>query len=312
MDKMEQRNQRKDKLILSISISLSILLLIVNIYFIYHNNLLKDKIKITKETINNQQIEYNKNENQIKDLDTEITKIKNINTEIENVKKEYYQNLKKFEDKVINKEVDYKIAYLTFDDGPYNLTHKFLEVLDKYNVRATFFTIGLDKEQCYDDKRKSCKDVYQKIAKYGHTMANHTYSHQIFRGLYSSTDSFINSVKKQEELIKNKTGIKTNIVRFPGGIASSGSLRNSITNELKELGYGWVDWSASNGDGGWVGDKQTALSNLKTTINEDIEVILFHDYSNATLAALPETIEYLQENKYVLLPLFYESKMVNK
>ena len=78
------------------------------------------------------------------------------------------------------------------------------------------------------------------------------------------------------------------------------------------MGYGWIDWTASNGDGGWVGDKQTALYNLKSTINEDIEVILFHDYSNATLAALPDAIEYLRANNYVLLPLFYESKMVNK
>ena len=143
-------------------------------------------------------------------------------------------------------------------------------------------------------------------------MANHTYSHQIFAGLYSSADAFMNSVKKQENLIKEKTGITTNIVRFPGGIASSGSQRNNITKKLKENGYGWVDWSASNGDGGWVGDKQTAMKNLKNTINEDIEVILFHDYSYATLDALPEAIEYLRKENYILLPLFYESKMINK
>ena len=143
-------------------------------------------------------------------------------------------------------------------------------------------------------------------------MANHTYSHLIFNGLYSSTNSFITQVQKQEQLIKERTGLTTNIVRFPGGIASSGSLRNSITAKLKEMGYGWVDWTASNGDGGWVGDKDTALKNLKKTIDEDIEVILFHDYSYATLAALPEAIEYLRNNNYILLPLFYESKMINK
>ena len=54
------------------------------------------------------------------------------------------------------------------------------------------------------------------------------------------------------------------------------------------------------------------MKNLKNTINEDIEVILFHDYSNITLSTLPEVIEYLRDNNYVLLPLFYESKMVNK
>ena len=227
-------------------------------------------------------------------------------------KKNYYQTLKTFEDKVSNKEVNYKIAYLTFDDGPYYLTHKYLEVLEKYNVRGTFFTIGLDKDNCFDNRSKSCKELYAKTVKYGHTIANHTYSHQIFNGLYSSTNSFINSVKKQENLIKERTGITTNIVRFPGGIASSGSLKNSIVKELKTLGYGWVDWTSLDGDGGYVPNTTTAMNNLKNTINEDIEVVLLHDYSYVTLAILPDIIEYLQSKNYVLLPLFYESKMINK
>ena len=117
---------------------------------------------------------------------------------------------------------------------------------------------------------------------------------------------------KKEDLIKNNTGLTTNIVRFPGGINSSGYLKNDITNKLKELGYGWVEWTASDGDGGYIKDKNTALNNLKNTINEDIEVILFHDYSYITLSILPEIIEYLQTKNYVLLPLFYQSKMVNK
>lgn len=309
---MERRNARKNKLILYISIPLSLLLIIINIYFIYTNHNLNTQLKEKLKYTNNLETEYNTYLNEIKTIEEELTKIKNIDAEIELVRNEYYKTLKVFEDKVSNKEIDYKIAYITFDDGPYYLTHKYLEVLEKYDVRATFFTIGLDKEKCYDNRSKPCQELYAKTASYGHTMANHTYSHLIFNGLYSSTNSFITQVQKQEKLIKEKTGLTTNIVRFPGGIASSGNLRNSITAKLKELGYGWVDWTASNGDGGWVGDKTTALNNLKKTIDEDIEVILFHDYSYATLDALPEVIEYLRKEKYVLLPLFYESKMINK
>lgn len=312
MDKMEQRDNRTNKIIYYITIPLSIILLTANICIIILNNELKHNINLNEPIEVTTKNKYNHNLEKIKIIENEITKINNIDNEITTVKNEYFQNLKTFEDNVSNKTIDYKIAYLTFDDGPYHLTHKYLEILEKYNVRATFFTIGLDKEKCYDDRSKSCKDLYTKIASYGHTMANHTYSHQIFNGLYSSTDSFINNVKKQENLIHEKTGITTNIVRFPGGIASSGNLRNSITNKLKDMNYGWVDWTASNGDGGWVGDKQTAINNLKKTINEDIEVILFHDYSYATLDSLPEVIEYLRKEKYILLPLFYESKMVNK
>ncbi|MBQ2873011.1 MAG: polysaccharide deacetylase family protein [Bacilli bacterium] len=312
MDKMESRNKRKNKLVNFLNISLIILLIVANIYFIKLNINIDKKRNLNINELNSQKNNFNTSETKTKELEKELTHLKNIDEEINEIKNEYFENLKAFEDKVSNKEVDYKIAYLTFDDGPYYLTHKYLEVLEKYNVRATFFTIGLDKESCYDNRSKSCKELYAKTAKYGHTMANHTYSHQIFYGLYSSTNSFINNVKKQEKLIKDRTGITTNIVRFPGGIASAGSLRNSIVKELKNLGYGWVDWTASNGDGGFVASKQDAMNNLKKTINEDIEVILFHDYSNITLSILPDVIEYLQNKNYVLLPLFYESKMINK
>ena len=238
--------------------------------------------------------------------------LNNIDTEIQNSKKNYYKTLKEFEDKVSNGEVNHKIAYLTFDDGPYNLTHSFLKILNDYNVRATFFTIGLDKEICYDDRSKFCGNVYFEIYNQGHTLANHTYSHQIFNGLYSSSDRFIWDVKKQEELIKNKTGHITNIVRFPGGSASAGYLKNDMINKLKENGYGWVDWTCMNGDGGYVPNASVAMENFKKGIDENIEVVLLHDYSYITVSILPDIIKYLKDNNYTLLPLFYESKMVNK
>lgn len=312
MVKMGRRNKIKNKLIYFITIPLSLLLILVNVYIIYITiPIQEDNKKIKKEINNSITLNNNINEETNK-LQEEIAKLENIDLEIETAKENYYKTLKIFEDKVANKEVNYKIAYLTFDDGPYNLTHKYLEILEQYDVRATFFTIGLDKQLCYDNRNVSCQEVYAKEAKAGHTMANHTYSHLIFNGLYSSTNSFISSVKQQEELIKEKTGITTNIVRFPGGIASSRYLRNSITEELRNMGYGWVDWTASNGDGGYVANGTTAMNNLKNTINEDIEVILFHDYSYVTLSILPEAIEYLRNNNYVLLPLFYESRMINK
>ena len=81
---------------------------------------------------------------------------------------------------------------------------------------------------------------------------------------------------------------------------------------LKEINYGWVDWTAQDGDGGDLRTKEQARTNFKKTINADIEVVLMHDYSSITLSVLPEFIEYLQEKNYILLPLFYESVMVNK
>lgn len=249
--------------------------------------------------------------NELDELNKKLEIIDDIDTNITNMRNKYYSNIKTLEDKIIAGESDKKIVYLTFDDGPYYLSHQFLEVLDNYDVLATFFTIGNNKETCFDNRNANCH-IYNEEAKRGHTMANHTYSHGIFRGLYSSADSFITQVKKQEELIRNETGITTNIVRFPGGSATAGKLKNAIIEKLRENGYGWVDWTAATGDGGSLPSADQAWTNFVNSIDSNIEVVLMHDYNNYTLQILPREIEYLRENGYYIAPLFYESNMVNK
>lgn len=277
---------------------------------IYHDN----KIEILKleKTLKNETESKEKFNNENKDLQNKVNFLNNINQETENLKQEVFNLAKNLEQDIINKKTNKKIAYLTFDDGPYYLTHKFLDVLDKYNVKATFFTIGSDKKKCYDNRSKECYPLYKKIVDNGHTIANHTYSHAIWKGLYKSSSSFITQVKKQENLIKEQTGVITNILRFPGGSSTAGKLKNSIIAELRKNNYGWVDWTSQNGDGGSISSKSQALSNFKKTINEDIEVVLFHDYNYITLSMLPDAIKYLESKGYILLPLFYDSIMINK
>ena len=78
------------------------------------------------------------------------------------------------------------------------------------------------------------------------------------------------------------------------------------------MNYGWVDWSAQDGDGGNLKTKEQAWSIFTSTIDQNLEVVLLHDYSKITLSILPDMIEYLQSKGYVLLPLFYDSNMINK
>lgn len=309
---MDKRNKTKNVLLIILFTTIIISLIITNVYFIKLSN---DAIKNSNELKN----KLEKNEEKLDKLNNEInntneliTLYKNIDTKINEAKKEYYKTLKEFENKVLSGEVNYKIAYLTFDDGPYYLTHSFLKVLEENDVRATFFTIGYDKDYCYDNRSMYCGDMYKKIYSLGHTLANHTYTHHIHNGIYNSSDAFINDVKKQEQLIKDRTGFTTNIVRFPGGSAQAKGLKNDIVNKLKQNGYGWVDWTSLNGDGATVSNTYDAMNNFKNTIGDKVEVVLFHDYSYITLSILPDAIKYLKDNNYVLLPLFYESKMVNK
>lgn len=61
-------------------------------------------------------------------------------------------------------------VYLTFDDGPSNNTAQILDLLKKYQVKATFFVIGREDEES--------KALYQRIVAEGHTLAMHSYSHK--------------------------------------------------------------------------------------------------------------------------------------
>lgn len=205
------------------------------------------------------------------------------------------------EQKIINKETNVRIAYLTFDDGPYELTDKYLEVLDEYNARGTFFVLGKPK----------LINTYKKIIKSGHTIANHTYSHR--EGLYTTTNNFVGEVIKLQNYLYNNTGVITNIVRFPGGSSNAGKLKKTIINELHKLGYGYVDWNCETGDGSNAKMKQMgAYERFKLTLkNKKIAVVLMHDYNYKTYKDLPKIITYLRNNNYLILPLFKESVVIN-
>ena len=201
---------------------------------------------------------------------------------------------------------DTKRVFLTFDDGPYQISYQFLDVLDKYDILATFFVIG--------NKPDDRLPIYKEEVRRGHTIANHTYYHSISKGLYNSVSSFTNQIKKNEDFILKETGIKTNILRFPGGSNQAKGLKTSIIKEISNMGYGYVDWDLETGDGKKVAPtiKESIGNVLNKTNDRDIVVVLMHDYSSITLSALPSIIEGLEKQNYIMLPLFYESVKVKK
>jgi peptidoglycan/xylan/chitin deacetylase (PgdA/CDA1 family) len=279
-----------------------------------HNSLKEEKTTVEKE--------YNRvvdeNANLIysgEELDKQIKEAADVESKIKAIKEETFANISKLEKKIQAKETDAKIAYLTFDDGPYYNSWNVLETLDKYGLKATFFTTNINGEKCYENKSANCHELYKEYAKRNMTIANHTYTHAIHKGLYRSTDSFITAVKNQEQLISDLTGgYKTTIVRYPGGSGSAKAYKvfEGTSKKLHEMGYGWVDWTAADGDGGSGLTTDKAWSNFTHSIDQDIEVILFHDYSRITVPLLPKFIEHLQSKGYLILPLFYDSVMVNK
>ena len=296
---------------------INLIIFIVALFLAYqtyqkYNDNLKEKDNILnnyKEIMNDKELD----EEKIKEVNDKLDELNNIDEKIKTTREEVYKLSGELEKKIKSGESKKKIAYLTFDDGPYYNTYKVLKILKENKVKATFFTTNVNGDHCYDNSSANCHEVYAAIAKDNHTMANHTYTHGWNRGLYRSTETFMDAIKKQENLIKEKTGVTTNIARFPGGSSTPGNTKGKAMKQaLLKAGYGWVDWTASDGDGGYLPDYNTGMKNLKGTLGDKLEVVLFHDYHRVTTAMLPEVIKYLRNNNYIILPLFYDSVMVKK
>ena len=236
-------------------------------------------------------------------IDNQIDDFKNIDEAIKNKYDEYYTNIAKLEEKIKSGNSSVKIAYLTFDDGPYELTYSVLDLLKANNVRATFFVLGKD----------GVEDRYRRIVNEGHTLANHTYYHNIGKGLYDSVDGFISQVDKLENYLYDITGYRTTLVRFPGGSATAKGLKDGIVNELHNRGYKYVDWTSETGDGSSkkLAEKDTWAWYQDTTRDKDIIVLLMHDYNYQTFNNLQRIIDDLRNRGFIFLPLHNKSIMVN-
>ena len=92
-----------------------------------------------------------------------------------------------YPDAIFRMDPDEKAVYLTFDDGPIpEVTPWVLELLDKHNIKATFFMVG-------DNIRKH-PDVFRMVVERGHRIGNHTFNH--IRGFeYLSSNYLANTDK---------------------------------------------------------------------------------------------------------------------
>lgn len=264
-------------------------------------------IRIDSEIIKDQnRIIVNLNDKKAR-MFKEIEKYEGIQTSIDKIKAEYFIDAQNLEQMIISDATDIKIAYLTFDDGPYLLTAKILDVLDEYETLATFFTLGKSLD-LYED-------IYWRIIDSGHTLANHTYSHDLSKtGIYTSESKFIDDLLRQHDFILKNFNVNTNLLRFPGGSVMIKRFSSTFKEKISDLGYGYIDWNVSSGDGGGPVQASEALKNnvLNTVYNKKIICVLMHDYSYNTYLALPDIIEGLQAKGFIFLPLFYESTMIKK
>ena len=193
----------------------------------------------------------------------------------------------------------YQRIYLTFDDGPSKYTNELLDILDKYNAKATFFVLAQDG---YDEE-------YQRIINDGHTLGIHSYKH-VYGDVYSSLDGFKEDVDSIYAFVEEKTGVKPLFFRFPGG--SSNTIykgdKQDLIKYLDEKHLVHYDWNVTSNDATYGGLSKSQIANniLKNIGDKEEAVVLMHDANDkhSTIEALELVFESLQtKDNVVFLPI---------
>ena len=160
---------------------------------------------------------------------------------------------------------DEKKIFLTFDDGPHPIiTPKIIDLLRRYDAKATFFCIGRNVE--------ANKDIFNMILKEGHSVGNHTYNHD--RGWRTATKDYIESVERANE------HINSNLFRPPHG-----RIKYSQIRALQQK-YKIITWTVISYD--W--DKSITSDDCFNNIIRNADsgsIIVFHDSEKAINNMLP-------------------------
>jgi len=199
-----------------------------------------------------------------------------------------------------------KIVYLTFDDGPTQYTPQILEILAKHDIKATFFVVG----------NRAHNHYMRDIVAGGHAIGLHSYNHD-FDQIYRSKEAFFGDFQKIDDIVHSETGIRSNIMRFPGGSSvkrgSAKAIMPALKEEVHNRGYQFFDWNCDSRDKMGVKTVSGAMTKIKSATKDadDIIIVLMHDTEKITVQYLPDVIVHFRELGYDFLPLCINSPAIH-
>ncbi|MFB6725299.1 polysaccharide deacetylase family protein [Kribbella sp. NPDC056345] len=178
-----------------------------------------------------------------------------------------------------------KYVVLTFDDGPDPAyTPKVLEVLAKYEVKATFFEVGKNVARH--------PELTKRIHAAGHVIQNHTWTHADLR--HQTAAGFRKQVGDTDQAIRSAAGVTPTCLRPPyGGVSTT------VRQRAKALGKELVLWTIDSRD--WSKPGAAVIEKRVLSSVESGSVILMHDGGgnrSQTIAALPNILEKLKAQGY--------------
>lgn len=191
-----------------------------------------------------------------------------------------------------------KVAYITFDDGPSKYTSQIINILDKNNVKGTFFMVN--------DNMIVFKDVVKRMNLEGHGTGFHGVTHDI-KELYKSEDSAIEEFKTCNRTFYNITGQTSRLVRIPFG--SKPYMVESIYKKFIDEGFLVWDWTIDTED--WKSSEDQIVSNILYYAREKDDIVILLHENQRTVDCLDNIITILKERGYEIKPITEDLKPKN-
>ncbi|TMN22973.1 polysaccharide deacetylase family protein [Lentibacillus cibarius] len=210
-------------------------------------------------------------------------------TILQKKEQERKEALAKKREKQHHEDQQEKAIYLTFDDGPSPASDQLLNILNQYNAKATFFTLG--------PNIKKYPEAVKRMVDEGYSVGLHGMTHRV-REVYASQAAPVNEMVENQRILQEVADIVTNLVRTPYG--SVPYLTEEMRDSLHQNGFKLWDWNVDSKD--WELKNKRYVTHTINKIEEmersnKIPVVLLHD-KPATIKYLPELLSYLDQKGY--------------
>ena len=178
---------------------------------------------------------------------------------------------------------------LTFDDGPHpENTPRILDILDRSQVRATFFLQGAEVEKY--------PSLAREIFSRGHQIGNHGHSH--FDAKHTRRDLYVADVNRAQEILQNTLGASLDRIFRP----PHGSITGPAFLVLARSGYRFVFWSADSLDS-FIKTPAELVAHFASLNVADGDILLFHEDYAHTVASLPEVLHLISGRSLDVAPI---------
>ncbi len=186
---------------------------------------------------------------------------------------------------VYNVDTQEKVLSISFDAawGRAN-TEEILNILDRYDVKTTFFLVGFWAEKH--------PDLVAELVARGHEIGNHSATHPHMAQL--SEGQIREELRRCSDLVASITGTPTTLFRPPYG-----EYNDAVVRVSREEGYECVQWNVDSLDWKNLGKEDMVRKCTKNVQPGDI--VLFHNDSKYILEALPDILEYYTQAGYKII-----------